>query len=135
MLTLFLIILLISLININSQTCSGLSKALQKEQLVERLLDAKAKSGLTFDQIAEKLGVTNAYTAQLFMNQAQLKPATALKLKEALPSIANEDIATMKKEPFRSFNPTIMQEPVLSIIYLFSYLLLFLSLLLSLLYR
>jgi cyanate lyase len=112
------LILLISLIllinNINGQTCSGVSKAIQKEQLVERLLDAKAKSGLTFDQIAEKIGLTNAYTAQLFMNQAQLKPATALKLKEAIPGIADEDIATMKKEPFRSFNPTIMQEPVLS---------------------
>jgi cyanate lyase len=84
-----------------------------KEQLVERLLEAKAKSGLTFDQLAEKLGVTNAYVAQLMMNQAQLKPATALKLKEALPAISDEDIITMKKEPFRSFNPTIMQEPMI----------------------
>lgn len=114
MMPLILLITLILLINnINGQTCSGVSKAIQKEQLVERLLDAKAKSGLTFDQIAEKIGLTNAYTAQLFMNQAQLKPATALKLKEAIPGIADEDIATMKKEPFRSFNPTIMQEPVL----------------------
>jgi hypothetical protein len=47
------------------------------------------------------------------MNQAQLKPATALKLKEALPSISDEDIVTMKKEPFRSFNPTILQEPMI----------------------
>ena len=110
MIMMLLILALISMVQ--CQTCTGISKAVQKEQLVERLLDAKAKSGLTFDQIAEKLGVTNAYTAQLFMNQAQLKPATALKLKEAIPGIADEDIVAMKKEPFRSFNPTIMQEPV-----------------------
>lgn len=47
------------------------------------------------------------------MNQAQLKPATALKLKAAVPAITDEDLATMKKEPFRSFNPTIMQEPMI----------------------
>lgn len=110
---LFVLVLAIFVLVANSQTCSGVSKAVQKEQLVERLLDAKAKSGLTFDQIAEKLGVTNAYTAQLFMNQAQLKPATALLLKEAVPQISQEDITVMKAVPFRSFNPTIMQEPMI----------------------
>jgi len=30
---------------------------------------AKEKSGKSFDQIAAELGVTNAYAAQIFMNQ------------------------------------------------------------------
>ena len=38
-----------------------------------RLLKAKEDSGKSFDQIAEGLGVTNAYAVQLFLNQAQLK--------------------------------------------------------------
>mmetsp|Transcript_17584 Transcript_17584/g.24162 ORF Transcript_17584/g.24162 Transcript_17584/m.24162 type:complete len:204 (-) Transcript_17584:1426-2037(-) len=82
-----------------------------KEDLVERLLSAKAASSLTFDEIAEKLGVTNAYAAQLFMNQAQLKPATAVKLKAAVPQIADADIQNMMKIPMRSFDPAIIQEP------------------------
>lgn len=75
--------------------------------------DAKAKAGLTFDQIAEAIGVTNAYVAQLFMNQAQLKPATAAKLAASVPGITAEDLAIMQKIPFRSFDPTIMQEPMI----------------------
>jgi cyanate lyase len=45
------------------------------------------------------------------MNQAQLKPATALKLKAAVPQIADADIQNMMKIPMRSFDPTIIQEP------------------------
>eukprot|EP01036_Dinobryon_divergens_P031367 gene31367-40753_t len=84
----------------------------KKDELVERLLDAKSASKLTFDDIAAKLGVTNAYAAQLFMNQAHLKPATAAKLKEAVPQISEEDLQEMMKIPsMRSFDPSIIQEP------------------------
>ena len=41
-----------------------------KKALVCRLLAAKEATGKTFTQIAEEIGTTNAYTAQLFYNQA-----------------------------------------------------------------
>jgi cyanate lyase len=67
--------------------------------------EAKAASGLTFDEIASKLGLTNAYTAQLFVNQAQLKPETAAKLQALIPAISPADIQAMQKIPFRSVDP------------------------------
>uniref|UniRef100_A0A7S4W2E9 Cyanate hydratase n=1 Tax=Alexandrium monilatum TaxID=311494 RepID=A0A7S4W2E9_9DINO len=82
-----------------------------KALLVARLLAAKEASGKTFDQIAQELGLTNAYTANLFFNQAQLKPETAAKLAAAIPGISAEDLATMRKAPMRSFDPDILQEP------------------------
>lgn len=80
-----------------------------KSALVERLLSAKAQSGLTFDDIAVKLGLTNAYVAQLFVGQAQLKPATAPKLHAIVPAILPEDLMAMQKPPLRSFDPAIEQ--------------------------
>jgi len=74
---------------------------------------AKAASGKTFDQIASAIGVTNAYCAQLFMNQAQLHPASVPKMKAAVPGISEDDLATMAKVPMRSFDPAIMQEPMI----------------------
>eukprot|EP00243_Klebsormidium_subtile_P004042 TRINITY_DN17816_c0_g1_i1.p1 TRINITY_DN17816_c0_g1~~TRINITY_DN17816_c0_g1_i1.p1 ORF type:complete len:164 (+),score=55.12 TRINITY_DN17816_c0_g1_i1:220-711(+) len=85
----------------------------QKEALVQRLLAAKAKSGKTYDQIAKEVGLTNAYTAQLFFNQAQLKPDTAPKLKAAVPDLSDADVEEMKKEPMRAYDPTIIQEPLI----------------------
>ena len=67
----------------------------EKAALVSRLLSAKESSGLTFDQIADQLGLTNLYTSQLFMNQCQLKPETAKKLATIVP-IAAEDLALMQ---------------------------------------
>ena len=83
----------------------------KKSQLVHRLLQAKEKSGHSFDHIASHCGLTNAYCAQLFYNQAQLKPNTAKKLKEIVPGINDEDINEMEKAPFRSFREDILQEP------------------------
>ncbi|KAI8612558.1 cyanate lyase C-terminal domain-containing protein [Chytriomyces sp. MP71] len=82
-----------------------------KEALVSRLLTAKESSGLSFDEIAAKLGLTNLNAAQLFFNQAQLKDATAEKLAALIPGIAKEDLKLMKMAPFRSFDPAIVQEP------------------------
>ena len=81
----------------------------QKAGLVERLIDAKAASKLTFDQIATTLGLTNAQTAQLFTNQAQLSPRAAALLKVAVPGISEEDLVAMQKVPMRSFDPEMMQ--------------------------
>jgi ABC-type cobalamin transport system ATPase subunit len=85
------------------------SAADKKAALVERLIDAKVASKLSFDQISSKLGVTNAQTAQLFTNQAQLSPRAAELLKIAVPQISPEDLATMQKVPMRSFDPDMMQ--------------------------
>ena len=54
---------------------------------METLLSAKAASGKTFNEISCEIGVTNAYCAQLFLNQAQLRGGTAAKLKAAVPQL------------------------------------------------
>lgn len=41
-----------------------------KYDLVSQLLAAKEASGKTFTQISTEIGLTNAFTAQLFHNQA-----------------------------------------------------------------
>ncbi|EFN52758.1 hypothetical protein CHLNCDRAFT_138362 [Chlorella variabilis] len=84
-----------------------------KVAFVDQLLAAKAASGKTFDEIAVDIGCTNAYTAQLFFNQAQLKPDTAAKLKAAVPQISEEALAVMQKAPMRSFDPAILEEPLI----------------------
>ncbi|CAK9053823.1 unnamed protein product [Durusdinium trenchii] len=85
----------------------------EKAALVKRLLAAKRFSGKTFDEIAKELGYTNAYTANLFFNQAQLKERSAEKLKEweGLAMLNRRDIEMMKQPPTRSFDPAILQEP------------------------
>jgi cyanate lyase len=85
----------------------------EKAALVSRVLAAKEQTGLTFDQIGDHLGVTNVYASQLFMNQAQLKPATAEKLAAICPGISPEDLIQMQKCPMRSFDPTILQDPLI----------------------
>jgi len=82
-----------------------------KAALVRRLLAAKEQSGKTFDQIAAECGLTNAYTAQLFFSQAQLKPHTAPKLKQAVPAISDQDLLALQRFPLRSFHPNILQDP------------------------
>ena len=42
------------------------------------LIGAKEETGKTFTQIAGEIGLTNAYTAQLFYNQVCLHPITAV---------------------------------------------------------
>mmetsp|Transcript_9150 Transcript_9150/g.30405 ORF Transcript_9150/g.30405 Transcript_9150/m.30405 type:complete len:202 (+) Transcript_9150:83-688(+) len=77
-----------------------------------RLIAAKEEAGLSFDELATKLGLTNTYTAQLFLGQAQLKANTAPKLKKALPSVSDDDLqAMMAHFPMRGFDERILQEP------------------------
>lgn len=47
-----------------------------KHDLVGQLLAAKEASGKTFTQISTEIGLTNAFTAQLFYNQ--VKPSMFL---------------------------------------------------------
>ena len=78
----------------------------------KRLLDAKAESGLTYDDLSSALGVTNTYAAQLLLGQAKLSNDTARKLQEALPSASAEDIREMQNAyPMRSFDEEILKEP------------------------
>ncbi|KAL4423450.1 hypothetical protein ABPG77_005402 [Micractinium sp. CCAP 211/92] len=82
-----------------------------KVAFVDQLLAAKAASGKTFDDIAAECGWTNAYTAQLFFNQAQLKPESAGRLKAAVPEISDEALAVMQQPPNRCWDPDLHQEP------------------------
>ena len=78
----------------------------------KRLLQAKDESGLTYDDLANKLGVTNTYAAQLLMGQAKLTKETAAKLQKALPSASSADIKDMQSNfPMRSFDDEILKEP------------------------
>lgn len=77
----------------------------------QRVLAIKEQSGRSFDEIAVELGLTNTYTAQLFLGQAQLKPATATKLKELMPGISDADIEAMQGCPMRGFDDAILKEP------------------------
>ena len=96
--------------NVNRVSAMHMSYAADKKAaLVERLMDAKVASKLSFDQISATLGVTNAQTAQYFTNQAQLSPRAAELLKVAVPGITAEDLATIQKVPMRSFDPEMMQ--------------------------
>jgi len=85
----------------------------EKDELVMRLLKIKQAKGLTYDEIAAECGVTNVYCAQLLHNQAQLKPQTALKLKEVFPEINDNDLTQMQLAPMRSYNKGIIQEPLI----------------------
>ena len=84
---------------------------MEKKELVRKLLAAKEKSGKTYDQIARKLGVTNAYAAQWFQAQAQLPKALAPRLKKLVPGLTAELLKEMQKCPLRSYDPTLIQEP------------------------
>jgi cyanate lyase len=83
-----------------------------KVQLVSRLLTAKEASGRSYDQIAQHCGWTNAYAAQILLNQAQLHPRSVHKFREAVPGISEEDLRSMQRCPMRSFDPQILQDPL-----------------------
>eukprot|EP00873_Tetraselmis_striata_P005507 jgi/Tetstr1/425771/TSEL_001556.t1 len=84
----------------------------EKFALIGRVLAAKDKSGKSFDEIADALGLCNVYCAQLFYNQAQLKPGTVSKLKAVVPGISDADLEIMQRAPVRSYDPSIIQEPL-----------------------
>ena len=85
--------------------------SMPKKDIVAKLLELKEKSGKTYDDLAQALGVTNVYVAQLLRRQAQLKPGTAGKLPQVLPGITPDLIKEMQKPPVRSYDPAIIQEP------------------------
>ncbi len=79
---------------------------------VQRALAAKAASGLTYDEVADRIGVTNAYCAQILLGQARLTPGTAVKLQSALPELTTDDLQAMQNTfPMRAFDDEILKEP------------------------
>jgi cyanate lyase len=78
----------------------------------KRMLKAKSDSGLSYDDIAKILGVTNTYAAQLLLGQAKLTNETATKLRDALPNARPEDVEDMISSfPMRTFDESILKEP------------------------
>lgn len=98
-----------SVVNNSHVTRRRFSSAAER---VERLLAAKTESGMSYDDLASKLGVTNTYCAQLLLGQAKLTSETAIKLGTALPNISASDLESMQNEfPMRSFPDDILKEP------------------------
>lgn len=87
--------------------------AMNREVLIETLQAHKAASGMTYDEIALALDLCNAYAAQLFRGQAQLKAATRAKLAQLMPGIPDEVLDTMGRPPMRAYDPQIAQEPLI----------------------
>lgn len=81
--------------------------------VVERLQKAKKNTGKSYNQLAAETGLTNVYVAQLLRRQAQLKPDTAPKLRNALPGLTEDLIEQMMRPPFRSYDPDLIQEPAI----------------------
>ncbi|EWM25168.1 cyanate hydratase [Nannochloropsis gaditana] len=85
----------------------------EKAVHVHNLLKAKKEARLTFDEIAAKTGLTNAYVAQLFYRQAQLKPETVPKMEAAVPTLTGKDLEIMQEVPFRSYDRDVLRtEPL-----------------------
>ena len=78
---------------------------------VQRCLAVKDASGLSFDELAGGLGLTNTYTCQLLLGQAQASSKTALKLQELLPELSGVDLQAMQAPPMRGFDDEILKEP------------------------
>ena len=88
------------------------SATLVHAERVERVLAAKAHAGLTYDQLADQLGVTNTYAAQLLLGQAKLTAETAIKLQTALPTVSAVDLRDMQTTfPMRSYDDAILKDP------------------------
>lgn len=85
--------------------------ATTSNDVAEQCLAAKKASGKTFDDLASSLGYTNAYTCQLLLGQAQLKPEKKRALAELLPELSDETLDAMTEAPFRSFDSDILKEP------------------------
>jgi len=88
------------------------SAVVDKAERVGRVLAAKEEAGMTFDDLAKKLGVTNTYAAQLVLGEAKLTPGTAPKMREALPILSDADIQDMIESfPMRGYDDEILKEP------------------------
>jgi cyanate lyase len=104
--------------NTYPQSCHQLYKRLQyasatsQADRIQRALQAKSDAGLSYDDLADKLGVTNTYAAQLLLGQAKLTENTAEKLRKVLPGMDEADIQAMTQTfPMRTYDDSILKEP------------------------
>mmetsp|Transcript_30682 Transcript_30682/g.105443 ORF Transcript_30682/g.105443 Transcript_30682/m.105443 type:complete len:162 (+) Transcript_30682:59-544(+) len=79
--------------------------------IASECLAAKKASGLTYDEIAAKLGYTNAYTCQLLNGQSQLKESAKGKLAVMLPTLSPDCLEKMMIAPMRTWDQEILKEP------------------------
>ncbi len=70
------------------------------DDVIEKLLNAKEKKGLTFEQIAKELGRNPVWVAALFYRQATASEEEAKKLKELL-DLDEETVKELTKPPYR----------------------------------
>lgn len=84
---------------------------MEKKEVVAKVLALKEKSGKTYDELADALGLCNVYVAQILRRQAQLKKGTEEKLVRLLPGLTEDLLKEMRKPPVRSYDPAILQEP------------------------
>lgn len=101
----------VSAIVIHTNSVISMDKHSCQASLLASLQDVKRSSGKTYNQIAAETGLTNVYVAQLLKRQAQLKPDTVPKLREALPCLVDHQIQEMMLPPMRSYDPNLIQEP------------------------
>jgi len=80
-------------------------------EIAEKCLAAKKASGKSFDALATELGLSNAYTAQLLLGQAQLKAEMKPKLAAALPTLTEAEFEKMELCPMRYYDSDILKEP------------------------
>ncbi|XVF66435.1 hypothetical protein PTKIN_Ptkin10aG0035600 [Pterospermum kingtungense] len=74
-------------------------------KIIGRLQTIEQNFGKTYNQIAEKTGLTNVHVAQL-------KLEIALKLLTALPDLPEELLYEMMKPHLHSYDPNLIQEPI-----------------------
>ena len=63
---------LLSMLRLTRRSLLDTSVRTEKKALVAQLVAAKEATGKTYTQISKEIGLTNAYTAQLFYNQARI---------------------------------------------------------------
>ncbi|HHZ01636.1 MAG TPA: cyanase [Tissierellia bacterium] len=71
-----------------------------REEALEVIRAAKAKKGLTYEQIAKELGVSEAWIASAFLGQQFVPPAYAEKLAKLL-DLTNDEVATLTTHPYK----------------------------------
>lgn len=82
-----------------------------KVKAVAEMIAAKEETGKSFTQIAKEIGLTNAFTAQLFLNQARLGPGREDAIRKAVPGLTDKHISLMKRCPMRTFDQDLLKEP------------------------
>ncbi len=86
---------------------------MDRKECTEAILAAKESAGLTFAEIAEKVGHHEVWTTAAILGQAQMDPAEAQALSELL-ELGPEVTATVQRHPMRgSLDDVVPVDPLL----------------------